>query len=112
MAALNARKLGVALSARLFAATAVPRSGRGAEDPQAAARSAIRRRRRRLGLTQREAAALVGLSRLAYHRIESGRRRIRAHELTALARAYNCHLGELVEDAALARALSEAAAAA
>lgn len=96
--------LGAALSSRLFAAGSVPGPTRVRDDPQGAIRSAIRRRRRTLGLTQEQAAALMGLSRLSYHRIESGRRRLRAAELAALCAAYNCHIGEIVQDGALARA--------
>jgi transcriptional regulator with XRE-family HTH domain len=79
-------------------------------DPQGAIRAAIRRRRRLLGLTQQQAAALLGLPRLTYHRIETGRRRIRAGELAAICAAYNCPVGELVENDALARAFVRAAA--
>ncbi len=75
------------------------------DDPQGAIRAALRRRRRALGLTQDEAAALLGLKRLTYHRIETGRRRIKASELAAISAVYHCPIGELVEDGALARAL-------
>src|SRR5487761_765598 len=100
----NPAYLGAALTARLFSAGSVNRPGRVRDDPQGAIRSAIRRRRRTLGLTQEEAAALLRLSRLSYHRIESGRRRIRAAELAAICAAYNCHIGEIVQDGALAQA--------
>ena len=105
----NPAYLGAALTARLFSAGPVNRPGRVRDDPQGAIRSAIRRRRRTLGLTQEEAAALLRLSRLSYHRIESGRRRIRAAELAAICAAYNCHIGEIVQDGALAQAFVRAA---
>jgi transcriptional regulator with XRE-family HTH domain len=73
------------------------------EDHQASIRRAIRRRRRLLGLTQDEMSALVGMSRVTYHRIESGARRIRIEELGALCRAFSCQASDLIEDAALAR---------
>jgi transcriptional regulator with XRE-family HTH domain len=63
-----------------------------------------------LGMTQQQAAALLGLPRLTYHRIETGRRRIRATELAAICTVYNCPVGELVKDAALAQAFIRAAA--
>lgn len=74
------------------------------DDPQSAIRAAMRRRRRMLGLTQGQAAALLGLPRLTYHRIETGGRRIRAGELAAICTAYDCPIGQLVADDALARA--------
>jgi DNA-binding XRE family transcriptional regulator len=80
------------------------------DDPQDAIRAAIRQRRRMLGLTQEQAAALLGLPRLTYYRIETGRRRIHARELAAICTAYDCPVGELVEDDALARAFVRAAA--
>lgn len=100
---------GAALTARLFSADTINRSRCTRDDPQNAIRSAIRRRRRTLGLTQEEAAELLGLGRLSYHRIESGRRRIRAGELAAICAAYNCPIGELVQDGALAQAFVRAA---
>jgi DNA-binding XRE family transcriptional regulator len=48
-----------------------------ADDAQACIRSALRRRRRTLGLTQEDAARVLGMSRMTYHRIETGARRIR-----------------------------------
>ena len=37
------------------------------DDSQACIRSALRRRRRTLGLTQDDAATLLGMSRVSYH---------------------------------------------
>ncbi len=80
-------------------------------DPQASIRSALRRRRRALGLTQEAAAQMLGMSRLTYHRIEASRRRIRLDELAAICAAYGCHIGELVQDGQLAAGFAHAAAA-
>jgi DNA-binding XRE family transcriptional regulator len=80
------------------------------DDPQSAIRAALRRRRRTLGLTQEQAAVLLGLPRLTYHRIEAGRRRIRVGELAAICAVYNCPIGELIADEALAQAFARVAA--
>jgi DNA-binding XRE family transcriptional regulator len=82
---------------------------RHAEDSQACIRAALRRRRRTLGLTQDDTAALLGLSRMTYHRIETGIRRIRFAELAVICSAFNCHIGELVQDGELASAYTHAA---
>lgn len=79
------------------------------EDSQASIRSALRRRRRTLGLTQQDAADLLCMSRMTYHRIETGTRRIRFAELAAICEALNCHVGELVQDGQLASAYVYAA---
>ncbi len=79
------------------------------DDPQLSIRSALRRRRRALGLTQHDAAGLLGMPRLTYHRIESGSRRIRFAELAAIAAAFHCAIGEFLQDGALAAAFNEAA---
>jgi DNA-binding XRE family transcriptional regulator len=92
------------------------RAGRGdatamrqGEDPQLCIRSALRRRRRALGLTQEEAARLLDMPRLTYHRIESGARRIRFAELAAIATVFHCAVGEFLQDGALAAAFTGAA---
>jgi transcriptional regulator with XRE-family HTH domain len=77
---------------------------RRSDDSQACIRTALRRRRRTLGLTQEDAAAILGMSRMTYHRIETGLRRIRLSELAAICAAFNCHIGELVQDGQLANA--------
>lgn len=82
---------------------------RRADDSQACIRSALRRRRRTLGLTQQDAAAMLGMSRLSYHRIETGTRRIRFSELATICAAFNCHVGELLQDGQLANAYVHAA---
>ena len=79
------------------------------DDSQACIRSALRRRRRTLGLTQKDAAGMLGMSRLTYHRIETGTRRIRFSELAAFCAAFNCHVGELLQDGQLANAYAYAA---
>ena len=80
-----------------------------APDAQACIRSALRRRRRALGLTQAQAALLLGLSRLAYHRIETGARRIHFADLAALCELYGCDPAELLQDSQLAAGYARAA---
>jgi transcriptional regulator with XRE-family HTH domain len=82
---------------------------RRVDDSQASIRSALRRRRRTLGLTQEDAAGILGMSRMTYHRIETGARRIRFSELATICAAFNCHIGELVQDGQLANAYANAA---
>jgi transcriptional regulator with XRE-family HTH domain len=80
-----------------------------ADDAQISIRSALRRRRRTLGLTQQDAAVVLGISRMTYHRMETGSRRIRLSELATICAAFNCHVGELVQDGQLASAYANAA---
>jgi DNA-binding Xre family transcriptional regulator len=102
-------RLGAAMGAGLFSSRskrkAVPRT----DDSQACIRSALQRRRRSLGLTQADAASILGMSRMTYHRIETGTRRIRFSELAAICAAFNCHVGELLQDGQLATAYANAA---
>jgi DNA-binding XRE family transcriptional regulator len=100
---------GAAIGARLFSPTLQQRRASDVGDAQACIRSALRRRRRTLGLTQEAAAAILGMSRLTYHRIETGRRHIHFTELAAICAAFNCHIGELVQDGQLANAFIYAA---
>ena len=79
------------------------------DDSQACIRSALRQRRRTLGMTQDDTASLLGMSRVTYHRIETGSRRIRFVEIAAICEAFNCHVGELVQDDQLASAYVHAA---
>jgi transcriptional regulator with XRE-family HTH domain len=79
------------------------------DDAQVCIRSALRRRRRSLGLTQGDAARLLGMQRLTYHRIESGSRHIHFAEIAALCAAFRCHVGELLQDGQLAAAYVHAA---
>jgi transcriptional regulator with XRE-family HTH domain len=79
------------------------------DDLQACIRSAMRRRRRTLGLTQQAAAGLLGMKRLTYHRIETGKRRIHFVELAAICEAFHCDVGELLQDRQLAAAFVQAA---
>lgn len=78
-------------------------------DAQACIRSALRRRRRALGLTQEQAALLLGMQRLAYHRIETGARRIHFAELAAFCELYACDPAELLQDSQLTDAYARAA---
>jgi transcriptional regulator with XRE-family HTH domain len=82
---------------------------RRSDDSQAGIRSALRRRRRTLGLTQADTARVLGISRLAYHRIETGARRIHFAELAAICAAFGCQIDELVQDGQLTRAYTYAA---
>jgi DNA-binding XRE family transcriptional regulator len=99
---------GAAIGARLFSSGSQPRARKPADDSQACIRSALRRRRRMLGLTQQDAARILGMSRLTYHRIETGARRIRFAELATICTTYNCHIGELLQDGQLADAFTYA----
>jgi len=100
---------GAAIGARLFSPALQKRPMSDVGDAQACIRSALRRRRRTLGLTQEAAAAILGMSRLTYHRIETGRRHIHFTALAAICAAFNCHIGELVQDGQLANAFTYAA---
>jgi transcriptional regulator with XRE-family HTH domain len=97
------------MGARLFSPALPEKPKRRGEDSQACIRSALRRRRRVLGLTQEAAARVLGMSRLTYHRIETGRRHIHFTELAAICAAFRCHIGELVQDGQLANAFACAA---
>jgi DNA-binding Xre family transcriptional regulator len=92
----------------LFSSGQAGKSMRRGDDSQACIRSALLRRRRILGLTQDEAARFLGISRMIYHRMETGTRRIRLSELAAICSAFNCHIGELVQDGELAGAYAQA----
>jgi DNA-binding XRE family transcriptional regulator len=100
---------GIAIGARLFGPVSPERPTRDASDAQACIRSALRRRRRTLGLTQEAAGRVLGMSRLTYHRIETGARHIHFTELAAICAAFNCHIGELVQDGQLANTFTYAA---
>ena len=100
---------GAALTGRLFTLGSRKRPVRDAEDTQAYIRSALRRRRRTLGLTQEAAGRVLGMSRLSYHRIETGARHIHFAELAKICAAFNCHIGELVQDGQLANSFAYAA---
>lgn len=105
----KAARSGAAIGARLFSPEVTPGPRRRGEDAQACIRSALRRRRRALGLTQAAAAQVLGMSRVSYHRIENGARNIHFNELAAICAAFNCHIGELVQDGQLANAFANAA---
>jgi DNA-binding XRE family transcriptional regulator len=105
----KAARLGAAMGAGLFSSSSEEKVMRLPDDSQACIRSALRRRRRTLGLTQEDAASLLGMSRVTYDRIEAGVRRIRFVEIAAICEAFNCHVGELVQDGQLASAYVHAA---
>jgi DNA-binding XRE family transcriptional regulator len=105
----KAARLGAAMGAGLFSSSSEEKVMRLPDDSQAGIRSALRRRRRTLGLTQEDAASLLGMSRVTYDRIEAGVRRIRFVEIAAICEAFNCHVGELVQDGQLASAYVHAA---
>lgn len=107
----KAARVSAAIGKGLFSSVSrdQPTRTQGADDSQACIRSPLRCRRRTLGLTQEEAAQLLGISRMAYHRMETGTRRIRLSELAAICAAFNCHVGELVQDGQLATAYASAA---
>jgi DNA-binding Xre family transcriptional regulator len=102
---------GAALTAHLFSPRSEERPMRASRDAQACIRSALRRRRRALGLTQQQAAQLLAMSRLTYHRIETGARHIHFADLAAICEMYDCHPAELLQDSQLAAACAHAAAA-
>jgi len=79
------------------------------DDPQSSIRSALRRRRRALGLTQDATARLLGMPRLTYHRIETGARHIHFADLAAICQIFHCAPGELLQDSQLAAAFTSAA---
>ena len=62
-----------------------------------------------MGLTQEAAGRVLGMSRLSYHRIETGARHIHFAELATICAVFNCHIGELVQDGQLANAFVYAA---
>ena len=105
----KSERSGAAIAARLFSAGLSEAPKRDTRDAQACIRSALRRRRRTLGLTQEAAARVLGMSRLSYHRIESGARQIHFTELAKICAMFNCHIGELVQDGQLASAFVHAA---
>jgi DNA-binding XRE family transcriptional regulator len=72
------------MGAGLFSSNSEEKAMRLPDDSQASIRSALRRRRRTLGLTQNDTANLLGMSRVSYHRIETGVRRIRFLEIAAI----------------------------
>ena len=105
----KATRSGITLGARLFSPVSPEKPMGDAMDAQACIRSALRRRRRTLGLTQEAAGRVLGMSRLTYHRIETGARHIHFTELAAICAAFNCHIGELVQDGQLASTFAYAA---
>jgi DNA-binding XRE family transcriptional regulator len=105
----KAVRVGARLAARLFGVRTKEREMQRRDDLQVCIRSALRRRRRTLGLTQQDAAGLLGMKRLTYHRIETGDRHIHFAELAAICEAFHCPIGELLQDGQLAAAFTDAA---
>jgi len=105
----KSERSGAAIGAGLFSSPPQERRMRRPDNAQACIRSALRRRRRALGLTQEDAGRILGMSRLTYHRLETGARRIHFTDLAAICAAYNCHVGELLQDSQLADAFAYAA---
>jgi transcriptional regulator with XRE-family HTH domain len=64
----------------------------------------VRERRRALGMTQEQCAALIGLSRLSLTRIELGYRRLKLSELGTVCETLGCSAEDLLGDPALAQA--------
>ena len=66
------------------------------DDPQAHIRLFLRKRRRALGATQEQFAKALGLSRLSYHRIETGPRKIEIDLIKPMMSVLSCSLDELL----------------
>ena len=64
----------------------------------------LRERRRALGLTQEECAALIAMPRPSLTRIELGYRRIKLSELGTICETLGCSAEDLLGDAGLATA--------
>lgn len=73
------------------------------DDPQASLRRSIRKTRHRLGLTQDQVAQALGVSRLTYHRMEKGERRIHFEMIAGLCEAFNITLNEIFDDPVIVR---------
>ena len=59
--------------------------------------TAIRRYRKRLGLTQEEFAAALGMSQASVSRFETGERKPDVDDLIAIAKFFGCKLDDLIE---------------
>jgi len=64
----------------------------------------LRERRRALGMTQEQCAALMGFSRVSLTRIELGYRRIRLAEIATICEVLGCSAEDLLGDPGLAAA--------
>jgi transcriptional regulator with XRE-family HTH domain len=73
------------------------------EDCQRPIRLLLKRRRRQLGMTQEQAAILMGMSRVSYNRTESGTRKIDVMELASLCEALGCTIEDVIDDPHLAQ---------
>lgn len=79
-------------------------------DQQAGIRRSLRRIRCALGLTQDDVAQLLNMTRISYHRIESGHQRISLGRLALICRGLGCSIGDLIQDDPIAVAAYTAAA--
>ena len=64
----------------------------------------MRERRRALGMTQQQCAALLGVPRLRLTRLELGYRRLKLSELAPVCEALGCSAEDLLGDPSLAQA--------
>jgi transcriptional regulator with XRE-family HTH domain len=69
-------------------------------DQQATLRRWLRDARARLGLTQRDVAAMLGMPLMTYHRLERGHRRIKPRESIEICRAFHRNPNDLFADPA------------
>ena len=59
--------------------------------------TAIRRYRKRLGLTQEEFAAALGMRQASISRFETGERKPDADDLIAIAKFFGCKVDDLID---------------
>ena len=59
--------------------------------------TAIRRYRKRLGLTQEEFAAALGMSQASISRFETGERKPDVDDLIAIAKFFGCKVDDLID---------------
>ena len=59
--------------------------------------TAIRRYRKRLGLTQEEFAAALGMSQASISRFETGERKPDVDELIAISKFFGCKVDDLID---------------
>ncbi len=59
--------------------------------------TAIRRYRKKLGLTQKEFAAALGMNQASISRFETGERKPDVDDLIAIARFFGCKVDDLID---------------
>lgn len=59
--------------------------------------TAIRRYRKRLGLTQEEFAAALGMSQASISRFETGERKPDVDDLIAIAKFFGCKVDDMID---------------